>query len=186
MGKTIREKTSLPPRSCVVSRSPAAVGVSLTCQPSATGNGSLTVVQHFYRGVAGSMRRHVSHHGLPAGTSPSRLASTTTATRLKRNNVTSDQFLVTADGITVYPRWTVARFRRRSTYTSNPLKTCWICVVNTRSDVLRVPGDPDIRQARPNHHGDPLARRQRPNANKICNFFVVPVKIESDHYIGDR
>ena len=42
MGKTVCEKTSLLPRSCVVSNHPAAVGVSLlTCGSPATGKGSL-------------------------------------------------------------------------------------------------------------------------------------------------
>ena len=43
MGKTVCEKTSLLPRSCLVSRHLAAVGVSLlTCGAPATGKGSVT------------------------------------------------------------------------------------------------------------------------------------------------
>src|SRR3954466_6929363 len=38
----ICERTSLLPRSCAPSGHLTALGVSLTCQPSATGNGSLT------------------------------------------------------------------------------------------------------------------------------------------------
>jgi hypothetical protein len=41
VGKTICERTSLLPRSCVVSSHLAAVGVSLTCESPATGKGSL-------------------------------------------------------------------------------------------------------------------------------------------------
>src|SRR3954463_13448538 len=40
-GKTIREKTSLLPGSCASPGHLDAVGVSLTCRPPATGNGSV-------------------------------------------------------------------------------------------------------------------------------------------------
>ncbi len=51
MGKTVCEKTSLLPRSCASSRHLALVGVSgPTCQPPATGKGSLTcrVILQFF------------------------------------------------------------------------------------------------------------------------------------------
>lgn len=55
MGKTVCEKTSRLPRSCVVFGHPAAVGVSLlTCGSSATGKGSLSQVS--------SPRQAVDHH----------------------------------------------------------------------------------------------------------------------------
>src|SRR4051795_3686442 len=41
VGKTIREKTSLLPGSCALLGHLPALGVSPTCQPPATGNGSL-------------------------------------------------------------------------------------------------------------------------------------------------
>src|SRR4051812_38164162 len=42
--KTIREKTSLLPRSCALLGHLPALGVSPTCQPPATGNGSVTLI----------------------------------------------------------------------------------------------------------------------------------------------
>ena len=46
MGKTIREKTSLLPRSCVITGHLAVLGVSLlTCGSPATGKGSVSELE---------------------------------------------------------------------------------------------------------------------------------------------